>query len=120
MSSTYTKGCAHRCWKKGALRGHGDAPTKTYSERLSVHRAEQLRNGTEPIPPTLDEVMYALQSDASNVRFGQTFDEFCSDFGLDTDSRRAESSFNACRETWAGLTRLGADFDALAVMFQDY
>lgn len=75
---------------------------------------------TEPETPTLDAVLYALHSDAGGVRHGQTFEDWAGDFGCDTDSRKAEKCFNACRETWAALVRLGADFDKLDNLFQDY
>jgi hypothetical protein len=75
---------------------------------------------TEPILPTLTDVLYALNSDAQSVCHGQTFEDFCADFGYDDDSRKAEGIFNACRDTWCALIRLGADFDELSELFQDY
>jgi hypothetical protein len=42
----------------------------------------------------------------------QTFEEFCSEFSYDTDSRRAEATWKACRRAGRGLRRLlGADFE---------
>lgn len=75
---------------------------------------------TEPEKPTLPEVLSCLVSDANCVRFGQSFDEFCSDLGYDNDSRKAESTFNGCRDSWTGLVRLGANLDELDELFQNY
>ena len=75
---------------------------------------------TEPILPTLTDVMYALVSDAQCVCGGQSFDDFCSDLGYDNDSREAESIFLACRDIWCALIRLGSNLDELSELFQDY
>ena len=54
--------------------------------------------------PDLKTVLECLQSDA---RAGnQSFEYFCGDFGYDTDSRRAEATWKACRKTHKELTRL--------------
>lgn len=77
-------------------------------------------NLTDPVTPTIDEVLCSLLLDAEYVRYGQTFEEFCSSLCYDTDSRNAERSFNASRDAWAALVRMHADFDALTEMFQNY
>ncbi len=75
----------------------------------------------KPLPaPAIADVIYSLVSDAQCVRHGQTFEEFAADLGYDEDSRKAEAIFNACRDTWASLIRLGADLDALDNLFQDF
>lgn len=83
---------------------------------LERKRAEQSR----PKPPQLVDVLYCLASDAQAVCFGQSFDDFCGEFGYDTDSRTAEKAYNACRDAWSGLIRLGFNIDELAEAFRDY
>ena len=63
--------------------------------------------------PTAADVVYCLCSDA---RCGeQAFEEFCSDLGYDSDSRRAELIWRKCRESAADIRAfLGDDFDAFA------
>lgn len=59
-------------------------------------------------PPTLPEVLDSLVGDASDA--DETFEEWCGTYGYDTDSRRAEATWKACRKVRADLTKLiGAD-----------
>jgi hypothetical protein len=46
---------------------------------------------------TINGILYSvLCSIRSDFYIPDTFDEFCADFGYDTDSRQAEKTFNAC------------------------
>lgn len=47
--------------------------------------------------PDIAGVMYALHHDADVMNY-RTFEEWASEFGYDTDSRKAESTFRACLE----------------------
>ena len=87
--------------------------------RDHLGRTTKLRE-TEPVPVTLDEAVWSLYMDAQTVAHGQTFADFCADYGYDEDSRKAEATFNACRDQWAALVRLGGDLDALSDLFADY
>jgi hypothetical protein len=59
--------------------------------------------------PTAADVLWSLCSDA---RMGEeTFEEFCSNLGYDTDSRRVYATWQACKRTAPKLRRfLGEDF----------
>ncbi len=35
-----------------------------------------------------------------------TFEQFCWEFGYDTDSRRAERTYKACKKEYANVTRV--------------
>ncbi len=67
----------------------------------------------EPTAPTAASVLCCLVSDAMGVE-GRTFEEWASDYGYDTDSRRAEFTYNACvmvnNRIW---TFLGEDLTTL-------
>lgn len=62
--------------------------------------------------PTAADVLYCLASDA---RAGDmSFDDFCSDFGYDSDSRKAEQTWKACVRMAPRVRRfLGEHFDAV-------
>jgi hypothetical protein len=63
--------------------------------------------------PDAASVISALLSDA-NAGAG-TFEEFCSDMGYDSDSRKAEKTWRACKRINPQIRRLlGADFDQFA------
>ncbi len=55
-----------------------------------------VRRRAKPIPPKPEDVMSALISDARAD--DQTFEEWSSDFGYDTDSRKAFELFHRCAE----------------------
>lgn len=128
----YSMGSAHRVWSKTgrSMAAHMDRskfgkmlPGKrvpTLMCKLTIEEAWILNNCTDPATPELADVMHSVVSDADTVRHGQTFDDWCEELGYDTDSRKAEKSFNACRDEWAGLVRLGANLDELSELFQDY
>lgn len=147
FSTTYTKGCGLRRWRtRPALLGEWSAINGYWAcdyssgkrvsfsrprlKALADCRPDQLEHQrqvldafnrlTEAEPPTLVEVIASLVCDANCVRGGQSFAEFCSDFGYSTDSVRAREAFDACRDTWAAMVRFGADLDALTELLRDY
>ena len=135
FTTEYRKGCGHRYWRKPSVAEmvgrslHGWGTVKYIKpgqrvgqkpRRLSVLEADLWENMTEPQPPTVDEVLWSLLMDSSGIRDGQTFEDWCSDYGSDTDSLKAHKTFDACRDEWAALIRLGADFDKLDKLLQDY
>ena len=71
------------------------------------------RVGT-PKPPDAADVLSCLCLDATSAD-RNTFEDWCSDLGYDSDSRKAEKIYNLCVETNAKLRRfLGEDFDLFA------
>lgn len=47
--------------------------------------------------PKADEVLDCLASDAAGVENAQSFEDWCSEYGYDTDSRKAEKTYNVCK-----------------------
>lgn len=59
------------------------------------------------LTPTARDVLSSMFLDARDAFFdGCTFEDWCGNTGYDTDSRKAEKLFNACRDTGAMLVRL--------------
>jgi hypothetical protein len=56
----------------------------------------------QKLTPKLDDVMNSLLSDDAQ---NESFEEWCSSLGYDTDSRKAESTWRACMETGMALRR---------------
>lgn len=62
--------------------------------------------------PKLAEVLDCMASDAT-VGWS-SFESWCADLGMDSDSRKAERTFNACVDQTKRLKRImGDDFDNL-------
>lgn len=69
--------------------------------------------------PSAADVLSCLVSDTYAGE--QSFEDFCSDMGYDLDSRKAESTWKACRSTAPRLRRfLGDDFDQVADACSDH
>lgn len=137
FQTKYNMGCAHRVWKKrdGYMPlGYGQINKNDYEhgrigkpgERIDYNKKKTLfqvalwENYTEPSQPDLVDVIYCLTSDANCVRYGQSFEDFASELGYDEDSRSAERTYNACRDIWSSLIRIGVNLDELTDLFQDY
>lgn len=76
--------------------------------------------GPAAAEPDAASVMECLASDASSVANARGFEDWCSEYGYDTDSRKAERTFKTCAAQTAKLrVLLGDDFDALVYADED-
>jgi hypothetical protein len=67
--------------------------------------------------PEIDDVMPALLSDY-DVYQNWEFEDFCSEFGYDSDSRKAEKIFKACQKNGKAVERVfGFDAERLYDLF---
>ena len=64
-----------------------------YHEPLTVYFSQ---GSAHKKPPTLAEVLDCLASDASGVDNAQSFEDWASEYGYNTDSRKAERTYNIC------------------------
>ena len=115
MECEYTAGCAHRHMPGRPL----VAPKNPLFGRFTAHDLEQNRKSV-PNEPVLADVLYSLLADSSIGRNGESFSDFCADFGYDEDSRKAFNTYEACLEQYSKLCKLGVDFDALEAALEDY
>lgn len=97
-----------------------DMPAGSSHWRVTLRRRNPRRSLTVPFSmgpahshePTAPEVLDCLVSDASSFDSASSFEDWCSDFGYDTDSRKAEQTFKAVERSAARLRRfLGGDYD---------
>ena len=64
--------------------------------------------------PSAAEVLDCLASDSSSIENVRGFEDWCSDFGYDTDSRQAEKTYKACEHAAKRLRNfMGGSYDAL-------
>ncbi len=80
---------------------------RTVDERQSLSTC--LHNGRSGmfsvVPPSMDDVIQCLLSDAEAIDFA-TFEEWAGNFGFDTDSREGERAYNACLKTGLALRQM--------------
>ncbi len=68
--------------------------------------------------PKLRDVMPCLVSDSLGA--GASFSEWCAEYGYDTDSRKAEATYNAVERQSRALRQLLTDsLDTVATMYED-
>lgn len=87
---SWTKPCAHH--------NHGDhyrVEFRRAGRVLSFGFWNSYYDSRKRIPPTQYGVLACISSDADCP---ETFEEFCADYGYDTDSRRAEATFRRCSQ----------------------
>lgn len=94
-----------------------DIDTRTIYGRRYLAEVERLR---KPAPPHPADVLHSLILDSSAV--GQSFESWCSDYGYDSDSRKAEAAYRACQQNADKLARIfnGNDIAALQTALEGY
>jgi len=127
MPVPFSQGAAHRRWKKHPdtwscrhARGAVDADFKRLGYKAgasAMHVRPQIQvdkwilaECTEPTPPDAATVLDCLASDSSSYDNARNFDDWCSEFGYDSDSRKAERTYRICGEQAKALRHfLGND-----------
>lgn len=67
---------------------------------------------TKPVAPSMADVLCSLLNDANGAN--ETFEEWCSSYGMSDDSMKAMEMYRACQKTRTAMQRfLGAEFDRL-------
>lgn len=87
-------------------------------ELTSKYDLQTLLSCSKAIKPKIDDVLYALISDYQCAQ--DSFNDFCSNLGYDTDSRKALQIYLDCQENGEKLRKTGLNLDKLSEAFQDY
>ena len=102
-STQYSAGIGHRkliTSVKKERNQYWNNITHSYKNEREACNAQWLKL----IPPTLSDVMYCLLVDARCVE--GTFEDYCSEFGIDSDSRKALDVYLACQETRTAIIKM--------------
>lgn len=96
IKTDYYMGTGHRKPVKGAPTDSGRGNT--------LFREQWEKKYFKPIPPMAADVLYSLILDASAI--DESFEDWAANFGYDTDSRKALSTYNQCCEIGQKMRRL--------------
>ncbi len=99
-STSYFSGIGHRKLIRSAKKEgnrYWDNIFHMYKTEKEACEAQWLKL----IPPSLADVMYCLLSDGRGAE--DTFENFASEYGYDTDSRKALEIYLKCQETRNGM-----------------
>ena len=87
---------------------HWSCVIRNAKRRMTVIFSKGL--GHKGAPPTLEDVLDCLISDASGIENNTSFEEWCRNYGYDTDSRKAERTYRVITRQARQLKRvLGND-----------
>lgn len=116
----YFTGIGHRKPDDSAMAKLSAYSLRNVSKRTLAWETHYKSFPDKPFAPHSADVLYSLILDSSAV--GQSFNSWCSDFGYDTDSRKAEATYRACQENADKLARLfdSVAREALQTALQDY
>lgn len=118
----YSTGLGHREAKKW------DADKKEFARLMRMQPKKELVNlqnhnnklqaVSKVKPLNIDDVLYSLiiDSDANDY----TFEDWADNFGYDTDSRKAEQIYHACKENARKVNTFIDNLEEARELFQDY
>lgn len=123
LQAPYKLGVGHVDWKKLNLDGTSVLGTGLSHDDIAVIRTIQRNPGAQlkdkaihaevaaklakiqKIAPKPHEVFACYCNEALEAT-NTTFEDWCANFGYDTDSRKAEQTYNKCREPYASLIQM--------------
>jgi hypothetical protein len=68
--------------------------------------------------PSAEDVLDCLASDACGVENARSFEDWCSEYGYDTDSRKAEKTFKLCTKQARQLRQFLGDDDYQTLLWK--
>ena len=91
-------------------------------KHFSTTFTDSINNTQKGIKSDDIDIIYCIVADAQCVQWNNSFEDFCSEFGYDTDSRSAERIYNACEKTYNNIQRLfnSDGFDFLSAVTYGY
>lgn len=110
----------HYLWKCELITANGRITTSFKMGLGHVIKARFSWSNDKPKPPTLNDVLHSLINDA-DAR-SMSFNDWCSEFGYDSDSMKAFNIYQACCESAKKLDILytRADIEEIREALRDY
>jgi hypothetical protein len=102
------------------LRAPQPVPTDRLAPRPGTVMYERLEAGRKPVAPTAADVLSCLLNDAHTA--DQSFADWASEFGYDTDSRKTLEDYEACCKIGQSLRTVftHSQREELRELLQDY
>jgi hypothetical protein len=91
--------------RRGPISGNPGTARNVY--RMTVHFSKGI--GHHGAEPEAGEVLSCLASDAAGIENGGNFEDWCSEYGYETDSRKALKTFKTCGHQSARLKNFLGD-----------
>ncbi len=97
-------------------------PNATFTNKLLQAQVATKLAVLQKVFPTLPSVLHSLLTDGEAFTSSMTFEDWCGNFGYETDSRKAEDIYRTCDDIGRKLSR-GIPADVLTrarELLQDY
>ena len=88
-------------WSRTAR--HFKVVLRCQGRQLTTHFSQGSAHTQEP---TAADVLDCLASDSAGIENARSFEDWCGEYGYDTDSRKAERIFKVCERQAESLKRL--------------
>lgn len=116
----YFTGLGHRKPDDSLMAKQSAFSLRKVNKRMLAWADHYKRFPDKVVAPHPADVLYSIIMDSSAV--GQSFESWCGDMGMDTDSRKAYATYEACQQNADKLARV---FDhtartAISEALQDY
>ena len=98
--------------------GHKEDFDRLKNKRLTPEGLKDFLACSRPVPPTMDCVLHGLASDADACEM--SFEDWASNLGYDTDSRKALDTYFSCQEAGRKLRKAGIDATKERERLRDY
>jgi hypothetical protein len=95
LTTSYRTGLGHRV-KHHHITQRGDVYNGPQGNARGIERATSV-GYTKPVEPSVGDVVHSLIVDSSCI--DKTFEDWCGEFGYDTDSRKALDTYLQCQES---------------------
>ncbi len=102
MTTSYHTGLGHRTHFPN-VKKRGTTYSGPLGDANSIEKATAM-GYTKPVTPDVADVVFSLVMDASCGEY--TFNDWCSEFGYDTDSRKALDTYLQCQENSVKVRKL--------------
>lgn len=109
QSFPYFTGVGKRKAKHGKY--YTDKFPTLYRQWSRLYRVSDFLEVSEPVPPTKENVLESLCSDA--YAGSLSFYDFCFEFDYDTDSIKALDTYKTCQEIVQKMRKAGIDVEAV-------
>lgn len=122
--TNYTQGIGHvpgYCHSRSSYEARRLQDAQNAASEKGTYPANASLTKSAKLPaPGIRDVLHSLVIDAEGAF--ESFEDWCSNRGYDTDSRKAEATYRACQVEAQALARLmsGADLNKLRELLQDY
>lgn len=100
-------------WSRAAT--HWKVTFKMGRRQMTVYFSQGAAHTSEP---KAEDVLDCLASDAVGLDNARSFEDWAAEYGYDTDSRKAERTFKACKRQYLQLLKFLGERLALKLMYE--